>query len=136
MAESAKNDTTAKSTGSTRKNNRPGNAAQSAGRQTRTAATQAVGGATSVASDAADATTSRVTAIGTKAKESGAFLSTVPGRSVRIASTAWTAVRHHQAIVVGAGGGLIAALAGAYGLGRAGAKRGQGPLTRATGGRL
>ncbi|WP_158690494.1 hypothetical protein [Streptomyces sp. 142MFCol3.1] len=133
MTEQARNDeTTKKTTG-------PKRAARAAGNTARRGAASAAAAAEDAKSTAAETSeevTGRVVALSTKAKAGGAFLSSVPGKSVQAATTAWTLVKNRKAVAACAGGGAIAALLGAFSLGRAGARRGQGPLTRATGGRF
>ncbi|MET9364448.1 hypothetical protein ABZX93_26510 [Streptomyces sp. NPDC006632] len=92
--------------------------------------------AKSAASEAKDTTGRGVVALRSKAKAGGARLSAMPGKSLHAASTAWTVVQKRKQIAAGLGGGVLAALAGAYSLGRVTARRGHGPFTRATGGRF
>ncbi|MCX5384522.1 hypothetical protein [Streptomyces sp. NBC_00083] len=106
--------------------------AKSAAAHAKTAASQAK----AAASDAKDSTGRGVVALRSKAKAGGEKLSAVPGKSLRAATTAWTVVQKRKQIAAGLGGGALAALAGAYSLGRVTARRGHGPFTRATGGRF
>ncbi|MFG3281552.1 hypothetical protein [Streptomyces sp. NPDC048111] len=132
MSETAKTNGTTKSTAAKSTARRASSGARSATAKTTAAADQAK----SVASDAKDATGGGMVALRSKAKAGGEMLSAVPGKSIKVASTAWTVVRKRKQIAVGVGGGAVAALAGAYSLGRATARRAQGPFTRATGGRF
>ncbi|MEU6765591.1 hypothetical protein ABZ916_24110 [Streptomyces sp. NPDC046853] len=129
MAETAKNDQNAQGAKAT-------TAARSAGRTAASTASRASKKTESAAADVREAGTGHVVALTSKAKAGGEFLSTVPAKSLQAATTAWAVVKHRRAIVAGAGGGAIAALVGAYGLGRVSARRGHGPITRATGGRF
>ncbi|MGY0490329.1 hypothetical protein [Streptomyces sp. WG-D5] len=78
----------------------------------------------------------QVVTLASRAKAGGEFLTTVPAKSAQAATAAWGFVKHRKAIAAGTTVGLLAALAGTYGLGRASARRGHGPITRATGGRF
>ncbi|MFG2720634.1 hypothetical protein ACGFW5_20380 [Streptomyces sp. NPDC048416] len=132
MSETAKKNETTKSTAAK-------STARSASEGARSATTKASSTATqakSAASEAKDTTGSAVVALRSRAKAGGEMLSTMPGKSLQAASTAWTVVQKRKQIAAGVGGGVVAALAGAYSLGRAAARRGQGPITRATGGRF
>ncbi len=75
-------------------------------------------------------------ALSEKAKAGGELLSAVPGKTLQAATTTWTVLKNRKAIAVGVGSGAVAMLAGAYALGGANVRRGQGPLTRATRGVL
>lgn len=129
MAETAKTDQTQQSTKATA-------AARSGGRAAAAKTSTATKKAGSVATDVREEASGRVVDLASRAKAGGEFLSTVPAKSVQAATTAWGVIKHRKAIAAGAGGGVLVALAGAYGLGRASARRGHGPITRATGGRF
>ncbi|MDF3299541.1 hypothetical protein [Streptomyces tropicalis] len=140
MGETAKNDEATKNTGSTSRKSAGSKAtaarsatrrAAGAGASKATAASESAGSA-----DAGEAASGRVVALSTKAKASGEFLASVPEKSMQFASTTWTLVKNRKTIAAGVGSGVIAALLGAYGLGRTAARRGHGPFTRATGGRF
>ncbi|MEU3369268.1 hypothetical protein ABZ734_02055 [Streptomyces sp. NPDC006660] len=132
MSETAKKNETTNSTAAKRTARSASNGARSATAK----ATSTANDAKSAASEAKDSAGSRVVALRSKAKAGGELLSTMPGKSIQAASTAWTVVRKRKQIAAGVGGGVLAALAGAYSLGRTTARRGQGPFTRATGGRF
>ncbi|NSC25035.1 hypothetical protein FM076_29310 [Streptomyces albus subsp. chlorinus] len=53
-----------------------------------------------------------------------------------MATAGLTAVKERKKVAAGAGGGLLALLAGAFALGRTTARRRTGPLTRLTRGRI
>ncbi|MFI5659915.1 hypothetical protein [Streptomyces sp. NPDC051684] len=80
--------------------------------------------------------TGRAGALAARAKAGGAHLAAVPAKSAQVATAAWDFVRHRKVIAAGTAAGALAVLVSAYGLGRAGARRGHGPITRATGGRF
>ncbi|MCT9089942.1 hypothetical protein N4G70_13825 [Streptomyces sp. ASQP_92] len=132
MSETAKKNEATKSTAA----KTTASSASSGVRSATTKAASAASDTKSAASEAKDTTGSKVLALRSKAKSGGEMLATVPGKSVHIASTAWTVVRNRKQIAAGVGGGVLAALAGAYSLGRVSVRRGQGPLTRVTGGRF
>ncbi|WP_353945499.1 hypothetical protein ABII15_30590 [Streptomyces sp. HUAS MG91] len=129
MAETTKTNQTAQST-------KAGTAARSAGRSAASKASSAAEKSSSTAADLREKGAVQVGALASKAKAGGAFLSTVPAKSVQAATTAWSVIKHRKAIAASAGGGVLAGLAGAYALGRASARRGHGPITRWTGGRF
>ncbi|MFE4856686.1 hypothetical protein [Streptomyces sp. NPDC056670] len=135
MSETAKNNETTKSTAAKSATRSANSGARAAGNAA-TKASSAATDAKSAASETTDNTLSSVVALRSKAKAGGELLSTIPGKSVQAASTAWTVVRKRKQIAACAGGGALAALAGAYSLGRVAARRGQGPFTRVTGGRF
>ncbi|MGW5733236.1 MULTISPECIES: hypothetical protein [Streptomyces] len=129
MAETANNDQATQS-------NKLKTAARSGGRAAASKTSRVSEKAQSAAAKAREEGTGHVVALASRAKAGGEFLSTVPGKSLQAATTAWGFVKHRKAIAAGAGGGVLAALAGAYGLGRASVLRSQGPITRATRGRF
>ncbi|MEU9098389.1 hypothetical protein [Streptomyces sp. NPDC048361] len=99
-------------------------------------AKSAAGQAKSAASDAKDTAGRGVVALRSKARAGGEMLTAMPGKSLHAATTAWTVVQKRKQIAAALGGGALAALAGAYSLGRVTVRRGHGPFTRATGGRF
>ncbi|MFF3644382.1 hypothetical protein [Streptomyces sp. NPDC002564] len=146
MAETVKKNETSKSTASKAASTSAGRAAR-AGTDKATSATDgaksaatgaksAAAGAKSAVSGASEKMAGHVATLGSKAKAGGEKLAAVPGKSVQLATTTWTLVQNRKAIAAGVGGGAVAALAGAFALGRTAARRGQGPITRATGGRF
>ncbi|MFE9118244.1 hypothetical protein [Streptomyces sp. NPDC007172] len=135
MSETAKNNETTKSTAAKTTARTASSGAKAAG-AAGSKASSAANNAKAAASEGTDHATSSVLALRSKAKAGGEMLSTIPGKSVQVASTAWTVVRNRKQIVACAGGGALAALAGAYALGRVAVRHGQGPFTRATGGRF
>ncbi|CAM5229192.1 hypothetical protein AB0M94_01870 [Streptomyces xanthochromogenes] len=135
MSETAKNNESTKSTAAKTATRSASSGARAAG-AAGTKASSAANSAKSAAAEGKDQATGSVLALRSKAKAGGEMLSTIPGKSVQVASTAWTVVRKRKQIAACAGGGALAALAGAYSLGRVAARRGQGPFTRVTGGRF
>ncbi|WP_338701111.1 hypothetical protein V2W30_29065 [Streptomyces sp. Q6] len=113
-----------------------GSAARSAGRSAASKASSAAEKSSSAAAGLREKGAGQVGALASRAKAGGAFLSTVPGRSLQAATTTWSVIKHRKAMAAGVGGGVLAGLAGAYALGRANARRGHGPITRWTGGRF
>ncbi|MEV5607342.1 hypothetical protein [Streptomyces sp. NPDC052225] len=120
----------------TAQNTKAATTARSAGKSAASKASAAAKKSSSTASDLRDKSAGQVSALTSKAKAGGALLSTVPAKSLQAATTAWSVIKNRKAIAAGAGGGVLAGLAGAYALGRASARRGHGPITRWTGGRF
>ncbi|MFK4071575.1 hypothetical protein [Streptomyces sp. NPDC029674] len=120
-----------------------GSAARSASKATSGAAAKtgsAARGVKSSATEAGEGAAALSATLGAKtkakAKAGGELLSAVPGKTLQAATTTWTLLKNRKAIAMGVGSGAVAMLAGAYALGGANVRRGQGPLTRATRGVL
>ncbi|WP_329157420.1 hypothetical protein OHB49_02150 [Streptomyces sp. NBC_01717] len=128
-----------------------GRTSQAAGKKTTAAAGRATEGdihtaeaAKSSASDAQEATaagtrsistaTQQVSRAATAGVESGKrAAASVGGKVTSGALTIWTAVKHRNAVVAGAGATVVGV---AFAAGRHTAKRKLGPVTRLTGGRI
>ncbi|MEU6841612.1 hypothetical protein ABZ930_07010 [Streptomyces sp. NPDC046716] len=123
-------------TAKTEESTKPTTAARSTGRSAVSKASAAAKKTKSAAAGAGHESAGHAVALASKAKAGGEFLSTVPAKSVHVATTVWGFVKHRRAIAIGAGSGVVAGLAGAFALGRGSARRGQGPITRWTGGRF
>lgn len=108
-------------------------AAGSAAGKAKQASSRAAGAAAQSAGEARNATVSAVTGAG-KTVTSG--LSTASKTVAGAAGTAWLFMKARRVLVAGAGTGAVAFGAAAFTAGRRTARRGFGPLTRATGGRI